>query len=212
MNKVLNYFDGAFYINLDKRTERRESFETRTKNFGFLIERFSGIKLDDVDPRYCCTLSHIEVIKEAKKRGWKNCLIFEDDCKFSKNFLKTLESCVDFLRNNEWDLFYMGGAIQSNSKIVNDHIAECGGMYGTHAYAINERFYDRMIQLDFKSGVIDMVYIHTSDRKYFMTVEPIALQDSSFQSDLWWGAFVQRDKECLDSYKKYLNKEYLKFE
>jgi hypothetical protein len=28
---IFDYFDGGFYLNLDKRTERRDAFEKRSK-------------------------------------------------------------------------------------------------------------------------------------------------------------------------------------
>ena len=82
---IFNYFDGGFYLNLDKRTERRESFEQRSKEAGFEVERFPAIELKEEDVpnphngrnwhiKISCTYSHFEMIKEAKLRGWKNCL------------------------------------------------------------------------------------------------------------------------------------------
>ena len=98
---IFNYFDGGFYLNLDKRTERRESFEQRSKEAGFKVERFSAIQLKEEDVpnphngvnwhiKISCTYSHFEMIKEAKKRALKNCLIFEDDCVFEPNFIEKM--------------------------------------------------------------------------------------------------------------------------
>jgi GR25 family glycosyltransferase involved in LPS biosynthesis len=95
---IFDYFDGGFYLNLDKRTERREAFERRSKEAGFEVERFSAIQLNEEDVpnpfngkdwyiKISCTYSHFQMIKEAKRRGWKNCLIFEDDCVFEEGFV-----------------------------------------------------------------------------------------------------------------------------
>ena len=35
---IFNYFDGGFYLNLDKRTERKEAFEIRSKEAGIEVE------------------------------------------------------------------------------------------------------------------------------------------------------------------------------
>ena len=44
---IFDYFDGGFYLNLDKRTERKEAFESRSKEAGFEVERFSAIQLKE---------------------------------------------------------------------------------------------------------------------------------------------------------------------
>jgi GR25 family glycosyltransferase involved in LPS biosynthesis len=205
-NKILDFFDGAFYINLEKRPDRREAFEERSKKCGINVERFPAISIDGESTKHCGTYSHIEVVKEAKKRNYNNCIIFEDDCVFVDNFLEKLNMCVDYLKNNEWDMFYMGGELAGNSTTINQYVANCAGMYGAHAYVVNKSFYDRIAKLDFRFGVIDTIYINMSNRKYLMANEILAFQDPSFYSDLW-GGFIYRDDAYKQSYKKYLKYE-----
>ena len=72
--------DGIFYINLDHRTDRRAEIEGELSRFDLKFERFPAIahKIGGVG----CGTSHLEVIKLAKKRGYKNVVIFEDDIEF----------------------------------------------------------------------------------------------------------------------------------
>ena len=212
---IFNYFDGGFYLNLDKRTERREAFEIRSKEAGIEVERFSAIQLKEQDVpnpfngkdwhiKISCTYSHFEMIKEAKRRGWKNCLIFEDDCVFVDGFASKIKQCVEELKDIEWDIFYMGGEPNGLCNNVSDSLAKCTtGMYGTHAYAINECFYDKVINLSYKMGVIDTIYMGMYYNNYYMSKELLAWQDDDFESDLWGGK-IKREQNYRDMYKKWI--------
>ena len=79
--------DFIFYINLEKRTDRREQIEMELKKMEITAERFVGIPFE---PGIVgCGKSHLEVLKLAKDRKYKNVLILEDDFTFlvdRKNF------------------------------------------------------------------------------------------------------------------------------
>lgn len=212
---IFDYFDGGFYLNLDKRTERREAFEKRSKEAGFEVERFPAIQLKEEDVpnphngrdwhiKISCTYSHFEMIKEAKRRGWKNCVIFEDDCVFEDGFVDKIKECVEELKDIQWDIFYMGGEPGSWCDSVSDKLAKCtAGMYATHAYVINESFYDKVINLPYTMGVIDTIYMGMYTNNYYMSKELLAWQDDNFESDLWGGK-IQREKQYRDMYKKWI--------
>jgi hypothetical protein len=144
------------------------------------------------------------MIKEAKRRGWKNCLIFEDDCVFEEGFTDKVKMCIEELKDLEWDIFYMGGEPNNICESVSPNLAKClSGMYGTHAYAINESFYDRMINTPYTHGVIDTLYLNQSDRTYIVAKELLAWQDDDFESDLWGGK-IKREKQYRETYKKWI--------
>ena len=212
---IFDYFDGGFYLNLDKRTERREVFEMRSKEAGFEVERFSAIQLNEDDVpnphngrdwhiKISCTYSHFEMIKEAKRRGWKNCVIFEDDCIFADGFVDKVKKCIDELKDKEWDLFYMGGEPGGWCDSVGDNLAKCrAGMYATHAYVINESFYDTIINLPYTMGIIDTVYMGMFFKNYYVCKELLAWQDDEFESDLWGGK-IKREQQYKNAYKKWI--------
>jgi GR25 family glycosyltransferase involved in LPS biosynthesis len=212
---IFNYFDGGFYLNLDKRTERKEAFEIRSKEAGIEVERFSAIQLKEQDVpnpfngkdwhiKISCTYSHFEMIKEAKRRGWKNCLIFEDDCVFVNGFESKIKECINELKDIEWDIFYMGGEPNGLCNSVSNSLAKCTtGLYGTHAYAINECFYDKVINLSYTMGVIDTVYMGMYYNNYYMSKELLAWQDDDFESDLWGGK-IKREQNYREMYKKWI--------
>lgn len=211
---IFDYFDGAFYLNLDSRTDRREQFEMRTKHFGFGIERFPAFQFNKEDVncawgddrwyiKISCTQSHINMVREAKNRGWKNCLIFEDDCVFTEEYLSNMQKCVDDLKNVEWDLFYMGGEPNDYCTPITENIYKTNGVYGTHSYAINHTFYDKILSVTPASGVIDTIYLswYIADKKYIIAKELLVLQDDESMSDLWG-----HNKKSVEIYKNAYKK------
>lgn len=212
---IFDYFDGGFYLNLDKRTERREAFQRRSKEAGFEVERFSAIQLKEEDVpnpfngrdwhiKISCTYSHFEMIREAKRRGWKNCVIFEDDCVFENGFVDKVKKCIDELKDREWDLFYMGGEPGGWCDSVSDNLAKCtSGVYATHAYVINECFYDRVLALNHTIGIIDTIYMAMYTNNYYIAKDLLAWQDDEFVSDLWGGR-IKREEQYRNSYKKWI--------
>jgi glycosyl transferase family 25 len=75
--------DKIFYINLKKRTDRREQIETELRNYGLTnFERFEAIENTDYPP-LGCTQSHLAVLRIAQQRGYNNVLVLEDDFHFT---------------------------------------------------------------------------------------------------------------------------------
>lgn len=97
-----NYIDKIIYINLNKRTDRREQIENELNNFKLSYERFEAISTPDFGA-YGCGLSHLAVLKIAKERNYKNILILEDDFQFlvskeifEENLKTFFESNIDY--------------------------------------------------------------------------------------------------------------------
>jgi len=217
----LDYFEKAFYINLDNRTDRKILFEQRTNDIGLNIPRYSGVSLKESevpvneyfksDPRrhfkVSCTLSHFSIIKMAKKNDWKNILIFEDDCIFCPGFMDKIDSCIEELKYHPWNLFYMGGEPNQVVLPLSKHLRLCpshGGIYGTHAYAINNTFYDRILKIDpIQYPAIDIIYLHQPDRTYILTKDLLVTQDDNSESDLWGGK-VKRKETYELAYKMFV--------
>ena len=54
-------------------------------------------------------------------------------------------------------------------------------MYATHAYVINESFYDRVLGLRYDMGIIDTIYMAMYTNNYYMAKELLAWQDDEFE-------------------------------
>jgi GR25 family glycosyltransferase involved in LPS biosynthesis len=83
-----------FVINLESRPENLEKIRKELDYIGWDWERFEAVNRGNY---MGCTLSHLEVIKIAKERGYKRVMVIEDDCTFmpySKSFLNKLEEQI----------------------------------------------------------------------------------------------------------------------
>ena len=76
--------DHIFYINLDKRVDRKELFEAELVKYGLTAERFTAIYYPPPMGIVGCGKSHLQVLELAKLRKYKNVLIFEEDFYFTE--------------------------------------------------------------------------------------------------------------------------------
>lgn len=151
--------------------------ELRIKNW----ERFSAIrpKFSEINPeeyseyntiqklnkKYIkgsigCKLSHLEIIKTAKKRNYKNILILEDDIELNSNFSFVKLAYKELQSNLRWDILYLG-LNKEKIKEINDlmfpHKVEKG--LCTHAYIVNYLSYTKIINiLENSKKQIDLTY------------------------------------------------------
>ncbi len=139
----------SFYINLDKRVDRKELIEKELKKYDINAERFSGIYCPPPKGIVGCTKSHLQVIKLAKERKYKNVLIFEDDlC-----FLKSKEEIEDNIRKlftykPDFDVCFLSYNLHEGevdmeypflTNVIYSATASC--------YIINGHYYDKLIHL-----------------------------------------------------------------
>lgn len=151
--KIRDFFDEAWYINLDARPDRREEVETEFRHIGIdrLVRRFAAITPEVRTPENCVIASgqsHLAIIADAKSRGLENVLIFEDDVMFPPGGRAIIERALDELaRRDDWDLFYFSANIfEDPLERVDDHLLRVQGCYCIHAYAVHARAFDRVLE------------------------------------------------------------------
>ena len=77
----IELIDKIIYINLDHRTDRKEEIKQELSKMDIInYERFPAI--EHKWGGLGCTKSHLAIIKKAKKAGYKNILVLEDDFEF----------------------------------------------------------------------------------------------------------------------------------
>lgn len=216
---IYDFFDAAYYINLDSRPDRREAFERRSEEAGIEAERFAAIcpppvplsKTTDEREHFKigCKMSHDGCVQLAKERNQKRILIFEDDCVFVPDFADKFPRYVDELKMVEdWDMCFLGGspepAFLKKGDVCTQETSNLflnpGAVWGAHAYAMNSQFYDKV--LNFGAFPADIAFIYIPNRRYLMTGDLLAYQDESF-SDLWGQSF-NRFEEYQKHYQKYI--------
>jgi len=135
---------GAFYINLDHRTDRRAEIEAELDRIGITCERFPAIKYD---PGIVgCNYSHIAVLKEAQRRGYESVLIFEDDFQFLVDKETFWSIMAETAKNVSYDVVMLGYNMRE-SKEHSEHLVKVVEAQTTSAYIVHSSMYTPLINL-----------------------------------------------------------------
>ena len=135
---------GAFYINLDHRTDRRQEFEGEIERMGLSCERFSAIKHSS--GTIGCGYSHLAILKEARARGYESVLIFEDDFQFLVE-KDTFWSIIDAIKDVQYDVIMISYALIGSSP-HSEHLLKVRDAQTTSGYIVHSRMYDTLIDLN----------------------------------------------------------------
>ena len=141
------YIDKIFYINLNKRTDRRVLIENELVNYNLPFERFEAIETSGFGI-YGCGLSHLGVLKIAREREYKNVLILEDDFTFlvskedfETNLTKFFESGINY------DVCKLAYNLVEKQAIDNEILGKVIFSTSASAYIVNNSYYDKLINL-----------------------------------------------------------------
>lgn len=203
---INNFFDKIICINLDKRTDRLKESQKQWASNGLKVERMSAvdgnpmkwkhvterdaginaIKKHSWDGAAGCMASHVNIWKRAKREGWKNVLIIEDDCDFIENLQVHFAKKINQVPHN-WDMLYFGGVHETrNNKFIptkiNDDIVKCARMITTTCYAINESCYDLAIN----SVLKEEPWFYTAVDGYLAAVVQPQCNAYAFNPPLAW--------------------------
>ena len=153
-------------INLDRRAERWQQMQDKFKQHGIhSVRRFRAIdgetsaipaNWDGTPGAYGCLLSHVEVVREARRLGLSSVLIFEDDVVFDDQFEKKFS---DYIRQlpGDWDMLFFGALHKDELIKVSDNIGRITQSNSTYACALRDTVFDAFIELNTKSNdVLDV--------------------------------------------------------
>jgi glycosyl transferase, family 25 len=160
---LLDYFNRLAIIHLPDRDDRLRA----------LIKELRACGIDINDPKvviphapmpasangfrsrgvYGSFLSHLEIIEAAYKDGLESVWTIEDDAIFSKRFRLQQEQIARYLRENEWDLCFIGhsGGVgySGGTEIPNSPtglLRYSGPFIWAHNYAVHRRIMPRLIE------------------------------------------------------------------
>ena len=137
------------YINLDKRTDRRHQIESELQKLrvpSTKIERFAAI--ENAQGCIGCSLSHLAVLRRARREQWPNVLVLEDDfclCADADQLEMRLE---DVFHSPGFDVFMLAYSIP-DSKLEGGEgtgmLVPTQNAQTTAAYLVHRDFYDTLI-------------------------------------------------------------------
>jgi glycosyl transferase family 25 len=139
---VYDKIDIVYYINLNYRTDRKESFLNEMKKIKFpeeKISRFQAIKNDRGE--IGCSRSHIEVLKQFINSNHNNCIIFEDDFMFQASPEKVKSSFTQLFNNNiDYDVVMLAGNTINNTPTNLDFLLKVNNCQTASGYIVSKKF------------------------------------------------------------------------
>lgn len=146
----MNKIDHVFYINLDKRKDRREHLEKNVLPFiGFPLEkisRFSAVDMTAESSRSKrgagCSLSHLKCWQIAEKNNYEVIMMVEDDFELiveQEEFTQTLETLFDEIP--DFVVCNLGyNNVAPLKKINNKNFFKCEAIQTTSCYIARVSF------------------------------------------------------------------------
>jgi glycosyl transferase family 25 len=144
---MCEYIDKIIYINLNRRTDRREQIEKDLNDYELEYERFEAIETPGFGT-HGCGLSHLNVLKRAKEQGYKNVLILEDDFHFlvSKDEFNTnLRSFFEL--KIDYDVCFLSYNLLRFDVLNNNIVNKVLEAQTASGYIVNNKYYEKLINL-----------------------------------------------------------------
>ena len=160
MCSLTDLFDRICVINLPDRTDRYKAIRDELRKFGVPFDSSrSGVPQAElfVATRYHddggfpsasvrgCYLSHLTILKEARKQGLRNVLIMEDDLGISRLLPEYLPTIKKELDQKPWGFLYLGHIQELPTLPSPSLIPYDGPLVTAHFYAVNAPIFDRLI-------------------------------------------------------------------
>ncbi len=141
--------DKIFYINLDKRTDRRKEIEQELKSYNLYdnAERIQAIHTPE-QGILGCTMSHLATLKLAKERNYNQVLILEDDFYFIITKEELEEELNRFFSMNiPYDVCMISYKINQSVPTEYDFLAKVIDGQTCSGYIVHHSFYDKLINI-----------------------------------------------------------------
>jgi len=196
-NKILDNIEIShiFYINLNKRRDRREQIEAQLSEYVTIYERFEAIET----PNFGILgrgQSHLAVLKLAKQRGYNNVLILEDDFTFivSKEEFKNKLNAF-FSLNIDYDVCMLSYNLMQYEECEYANLYKIIEAQTSSSYIVNSYYYDTLIEL-YESAMLElentkMHWVYANDQiwkflqkkdNWFCLKTRIGVQSSGFSN------------------------------
>lgn len=180
MNTPLEtFFDHIIVVNLKRRPDRMASFAKEMELIGVTnYERFEAIDAGPGDGNTGCSASHKAVMDLIVKRGYKSCLVFEDDSVVRHRFRDSFNiDVVPPLRElpEGWLMLYLGGGYGSMPRGWHSrHLILTGQIKTTSSYAVSAEAAQDLRDLipDGTADSIDNLYSGYTETQQVFITEP----------------------------------------
>lgn len=149
LNNPINYIDHIIYINLDNRDDRRRNICKSLAEFNFKNDQISRFPAFRTNPGfYGAHHSHIEALKLALSKKYKNVLILEDDIIFSVSKTE-LNHDLEYIFeefHDQWDVIMFSCNPSQVETYKNDNVlGRIRKTQGAAAYLVNGPYIQKLL-------------------------------------------------------------------
>lgn len=131
--------DLGFYINLDRRTDRKKKLTKQLDDFNITgVERYSAFEKSNSNVINCLH-SHFNLYKKLIDSDHETMLILEDDCLFLDVLKENQEEIFENINKTEWDIFWLGVQNRKEPKYVKNKIYQVSSPNYAQSYIINKK-------------------------------------------------------------------------
>ena len=175
-----SFFDRVYCISLVTREDRRTEAMRQFSRVG-LAEKveFLLVEKHPTDCEQGIYESHLRCMAKGLENGAEHILIFEDDIIFERFSPEILKHAVDFLRDEDWQAFFLGCMVKKSYKTANPFVVRIGFRSLTHAYAIQREFAENMVSHNPWNNIAFDDFVRDLDSPRMYAVYP----SFAFQSD-----------------------------
>lgn len=163
----------ASFLNLPHRQDRLRKMERELTRVGLSAVRTPGVATRNLintnrgfrvmyertPGAVGCYIGQIQIMREALERG-KHAFVMEDDLVFCDDLPRRLDVAEEFLADNPWDVFWLGGTYHVNPPVwhkdtlgrdaeltYNPRMIRTFGCWSTYAYIVNRDSIDKVLNL-----------------------------------------------------------------
>ena len=158
----------------------------------------NGSKIKSIG-HYGCLKSHLQVLKIAKQRKYKNILILEDDITFNENIIEKINN----IELPYTDIIYLNGITKYVKLFYNDY-GYAKHLYGCFSYLVKNIYYDKLINLyETKENCIDIMLSHLQYKNNYIVLNNYILTNIEDTN-------TSKKKNNYTEYCKKINKQFNK--
>jgi glycosyl transferase family 25 len=214
----INSFDDikhAYYINLERRVDRKEHVINQFNKLGLPVSRFNAIQMKN--GAIGCSMSHLKLLQTAVTNKFDHMLIVEDDIKFlDPELFKTQFNKFIGTYGNNWDVILLAGNNVPPYKKIDDTCIKVARCQTTTGYIVNGHYIETLMQ-NVKQGLtyllnkpdnrkqfaIDIFWFNLQIKDNWFLITPLTVVQREDYSDIeervvnYEKVMVDLDKEAM---------------
>ena len=150
-------------INLNRRPDRWHRMLLRfDQHLIHPVHRFAAFDGNTliIPPRwrhtpgaYGCLLSHVEVVRQARRLEAPSVLIFEDDVIFDEHLREKFSRCAEQVPP-DWDMLFFGALHKDEPLAITDNVVRITKANSTYFYAVRNSVFDDFIELNRRADTV----------------------------------------------------------